>query len=538
MGTVRKERLAAGGSLRIGLFDSGMTALHRVGLGGLWITLKAIELDHPDLCDRLRGHGSWTLGPREVELTWRGDGTAFFGELIRESFRLSEDGRLWFLGLGHPDDHEDRGVTLQEAVLSTFLQHGKNRKADPSNKPSGLLAFEIDERREAFQYRRIGEYEHQRARFDPIRPGPVVGWLFPGGAVRHTAFASDTGLTEPPGPWLALLFGAVGAVYFRIQARSGGIRPQFCIVVPEVTDLPTYREVRASFAGRSVGRLVVAGAADAALRALIPLARVARTWRTVRCQVISYGVAQWATQQKTRAEVFEIAGEYGTEVRVFAAAEQLLLPVLRLPPRAASAASAESSRSQPYWEMSPALDLAARNLAQHQPWWRGFSELVIDTQKWGQMESYRLAVLGASKRERRGGLSEMVVSKDAFHDQQGAETIVRACHAAWRSRMGQLSEQSKDTGERFEDLLDREFERLRIKFSHCKNASSLRAALTDFWARAGAFNPELQRGWQEVVPYLTEDRWPFARDLALLALVSYSAPKGEGSSRQDGRSGV
>ena len=47
--------------------------------------------------------------------------------------------------------------------------------------------------------------------------------------------------------------------------------------------------------------------------------------------------------------------------------------------------------------------------------------------------------------------------------------------------------------------------------------------MTDFWSRAGAPIPELQRGWQSVLPYLSEERWQLGRDLALLALVSYTA---------------
>jgi len=63
-----------------------------------------------------------------------------------------------------------------------------------------------------------------------------------------------------------------------------------------------------------------------------------------------------------------------------------------------------------------------------------------------------------------------------------------------------------------------------VDFVHCKNAASLRATLTDFWSRGGGAIPELQHGWQLVLPYLTEERWQLARDLALLALVSYAAP--------------
>ena len=105
----------------------------------------------------------------------------------------------------------------------------------------------------------------------------------------------------------------------------------------------------------------------------------------------------------------------------------------------------------------------------------------------------------------------------------GAETIVQACHTAWRRRMGQLSAQAENR-QQFYGLVEREFERLRIDFARCKSAATLRATLTDFWARAGGAIPELQTGWRAILPYLSEERWQAARDLALLALVSYAGP--------------
>jgi CRISPR-associated protein Cas8a1/Csx13 len=125
----------------------------------------------------------------------------------------------------------------------------------------------------------------------------------------------------------------------------------------------------------------------------------------------------------------------------------------------------------------------------------------------------------------------MVKLPEAF-SLDGAETLVRACHRAWRRRQGALGERARKSGERFDDLVRREYDRVRIDFAHCKNAATFRATLTDFWSRAAAGTEErparpiqeLQTGWQAVLPYLTEERWQFGRDLALLALASYAAP--------------
>lgn len=543
MGALTRTAPSAGGVLRIDLFEPGMTALHRVGLAGLWMTLDVIEHRHPTLHEELRRHGSWTLGPRSVELTWQGGGKAFFWTLIEASFRLTNDGRISLLALGDPTDHGDQGTTLQAALLNTFLQHGKNRKADPSNAPGGAVTVTIDDRQEGFQYRRVSEYQHQKVRFDPTRPGEVVGWLFPGGAVRHSAFTGDTGLSEPPGPWLALVFGAVGAIYFRVQRRVSGVRPSFCIVLPDVMDLRAYASVRESYARESVEELVVSGAADAALRVLIAQAagQLSDDFESSGCQVVSYGVTQWASQQKTRVDVLEVPAVGGRELRVYAAAKRLLRAVPR-PPSRASVTTADAPVGQPTWETSPALDLAARNLAHGQPWWRDFTGLVVDVETWRQMESYRFALRAASGLRAMGGLAAMVDVPGGFDtpegfDQRGAEIVVRACHTAWRRRMGALAQRA--TRERLDrnTLVANERERLRVAFAHCKNAATLRATLTDFWSRAGGSIPELQRGWQSVLPYLAEDRWQLARDLALLALVSYAAPPRDAADSDPDNSG-
>ncbi|MCC6626828.1 MAG: type I-MYXAN CRISPR-associated Cas8a1/Cmx1 [Chloroflexi bacterium] len=514
-------------TLRIGLFDPGMTMLHRVGLGGLWLTLEAIDRHHPDVKAALQAAGGeWSREATAVELRWIGDGAAFFETLIRESFRLTDDGRFWFLGLGHPNDHDDRGVTLQDALLNTFLQHGQHRKADASNAQSGALTIEIDGQSLPFRFRRVTRYEHQRAALQPARSNDLKGWQFPGGAVRHNAFVADTGLDEDPGPWLALLFAPVGAIYFRIRRRTVGVRPQFCIALPDLDDLDAHARARRYFLRSTTRDLVVSGTADAALRVLATLAvgGLLSGLRTARCQVISFGVVAWASQQKTRVDVVEVDRRRVTALRLYNRAVQLL-PAVRRQARPGQTDEA-AAPGQPEWDVSPVLDLMAGNLIEGRPWWRGFTGLVTDRETWAQLRGYSYGLRIATGGTTEGGLAAVIKQDEAFDD-RAARVLVRSCHEAWRRRMGALAERSRERGEAFGDLVSREFERLRVDFAHCKNAATLRATLTDFWARAGGPIPELQADWPLVLPYLTEERWQEARDLALLALVSYAATRPE-----------
>lgn len=110
---------------------------------------------------------------------------------------------------------------------------------------------------------------------------------------------------------------------------------------------------------------------------------------------------------------------------------------------------------------------------------------------------------------------------EARFDEERERIFIRACHEAWRRRMGRLGERARREGASFPDLASREFERVRVGFARCKNAAALRETVTDFWARAGGPLPDLQSGWQEVLSLLGEQNWRKAKDLALLALASY-----------------
>ncbi len=543
------------GTLRIELFNQGMTILHRVGLAGLWMTLETLKSEDSKPAATLRASGEWQCDSNAVELRWQGDGKAFFDELFRASFRLTDDGRIWLTGLGHPNRSGDLGVTLQGALLSTYLQHGQHRKAE--SQPSGALVLTIEDKQLPVRYRKITWYRHQKAQqdFSPDRPIAVKGWLFPGGAVRHSSYEAATSLAQPPGHWLALLYAPVATFYFSVRRPGTAIRPSYCLVLAEPRDLADFARLRRKMVPRPVSELLVSGSADAALRILVSAkAQQLREDLPVRvCQVITYGKVDWVQAQQVRVDVFDAEVVSDKALDQYELLRQALPEVPDRQVRSVEASSGSTEDGEPsetsdrleqvthMYLASPVLDLAARNLVKGRPWWKGFGRLV--TNPLLLEELLRHNKLLVQSKVRQGGLSAVVSDRRSFEhtgsvedigkaragdpsdrrsfEHTGSEAIVLACHEAWRRRLGQLREEAKRGRFDFNRLREREWERWRVALAGCRNLAALRATLVNFWSRAGAGIPAVQRHWRDILPYLTEDRWQEARDLALLALVSY-----------------
>ncbi len=104
------------------------------------------------------------------------------------------------------------------------------------------------------------------------------------------------------------------------------------------------------------------------------------------------------------------------------------------------------------------------------------------------------------------------------------QLFVNVCQKSWNRRMGKLSEGMSGRGEYRADRVQREFEKLRVAISRTRNAHTLRKTIVDLWARAGRLEEMQGDGLKKLLPLFDED-WRGARDLALLALISYPKTK-------------
>ncbi|NEP02831.1 MAG: CRISPR-associated protein Cas8a1/Csx13, partial [Symploca sp. SIO2E9] len=210
------------------------------------------------------------------------------------------------------------------------------------------------------------------------------------------------------------------------------------------------------------------------------------------CQVLTLGTVAWASQQKTRTDLYvveaseEVCENYQLCCNWFS--DRIMV-----------------GQDGSFVASSFARELIADNLAKNKPWYAGISDKVNSNELFEKL-TYE-----------RGGLYQM--TKKAKYDERD-KLFVEVCHEAIKFTYGKLSNNTK-SGEDINSKLDRATIRMRTGLSRCKSADSFREFITDFWSRAGRL-PTLQKHWIEIMEFITnQQQWKKARDLALLALASY-----------------
>ncbi len=494
--------------LKLGLFAPGMTALHRVGLAGLYISLKAFERSRTRIPNL-----TWELDSHSVHLAWKGDAKKVFDSLLKKAFLLDEKGMIAFAA------HQSKGlgdleqVSLHDCLLATYLQHGKSR--GKGKKQS--IVFSIDRRQVTREYLSVPHYAHQKAADELFsKQGkiktkiPIAGWSIPGGGVRHVAFTGPTKLEESFDKFICLLFAPVATMYFRISHKGSDgkydARKGAALVFPHLTDLEAYETGYTHYLQSPVERLTADGVGDAGLLAMLAL----RTDRSLEdlgvegATAIILGTVGWSKQQKTRTDAASFGRLEEDDLNTFELACRLF-PNERVI-KEQKAKKGDQPQFTFFVSSRPARGLFAQNIAIGRPWYSDFWELMKTQQSANHVSRFE-----------RKGLYAM--TQEAPWPYEADKLFVEAMHAAVRNRYGALAAQAKSRGEKIP--FQREFERMRTSMMRVKNAQTLRAEVADMLARGGV-NSALKQHWRDLLPLFSGDDWKRARDLTLLALASYS----------------
>lgn len=523
---------SAASELVMPLFAPGMTVMHRVGLGGLACTLRALEkaVKKEKLFPKSVPGGPWPGGkpPWLIEpdrLTLRFGKPEAAGEFLKRlfayAFQITKQGLIYLPGQFAGDDAAPPVLAdLQQGLLLTFLQHGRTRTLakepvtvsyDPESKGAAPLIVE---------YRKCSCFKHQDLwqemadKKGRLATGAVevIGPLNPGAVVRHVAFTTATRMEDPVTRALPLCFALVGCLALPMSRVSAAL------LAPDVNDLKAFVAGRAAMTPNRATQCVVSNAADGALQTQTRLqaAKVADEADVPGCYAMSFRSMAWASQQKSRASTLMVPSSDVQTLRRFSVALQTLpsrIVTHSVQDKVGKGKQAKKVERQfAFRADSVVRPLVAENLARGQPWYRGFA--VLMTARDGFNKPLRDKVSFEKK-----GLQAMIENSTVW-DHAAETALVHAVHEAIRCRYGKIADENKGKQAAMKNRFANEYDRLRLAFSGAKTVDQFRETLCDLFSRAGR-NTVLQQSWAEILPLLREPSWRAARDLSLLALASY-----------------
>ena len=143
--------------LRIGLFDPGMSHLHRVGLAGLYMTLQYFNNSGKSIKE-----SDWELHNDMIVLKWQCEDNLFFEGLFSASFGSDSRGLIDFAAHRRLPMGEMERVFLNEALLMTYLQHNKQNKIPKGSTRNINIDF-VDKTVSLTYKPFVKSYEHAQA---------------------------------------------------------------------------------------------------------------------------------------------------------------------------------------------------------------------------------------------------------------------------------------------------------------------------------------------------------------------------------------
>ncbi|MFM9264513.1 type I-MYXAN CRISPR-associated Cas8a1/Cmx1 [Tychonema sp. BBK16] len=489
------------------LTDPNFTIYHRAALGGLAATIHAWDGNFPEgiqakfESDFLKITWDETLTEQEA-----------LSRILAASFKLTEDKLIELPGQFIGEDRADLRLAVHDGLSHTFLQHNKMRpgEKDPRLFP---LRVEGEENSQPITYKAINSYAHQKAQgtglLDIVKKGeagkfPLIATIPQ--SVIPGAMTGKKALQSSAKEVILLLYLMVGSVVFLLRPRTHKEKAQYCIIVPDVTDLLEFADSMQSltsstqnfqrFSNTYLGR-VVGGAEEAALSFLIDMSANS----IEGCQAIAMGKVAWDKNQINRSITIKVGGKY-PEINVFRAAKQYLGRSKRI----------TSSGKSFVIPSSPLPELIAANLASERHWCAQFKDLVA------KKEDFKNILF------QRDGMNKMVKEIKNQTDQ----IIIRAFHKAWEMTMGQLGDRARDNNLDFNRLVEVRREKIRNEILRLKTSDSIANWFLQFCANATKGNrlPLSREELETIREFIFNSRnAEKLQNLLLFALISYVSDK-------------
>ncbi len=499
----------------------GMTSLHKAGLAGLYMTLKAFDKNDIEI-EGL----NWNLEEKNITLHWSEETPKnAFEKLVKKSFFIDDNGfiRLYGLEANREMTLEQRHL-LYQSLLNSFLQFGPHRPT--GNKKTLSYKLDQDSEKSIFikefapikkirQHEAVNDFIDKNGKFNSNLN--VAGWLYPGASQRHVAHNVTT-LNESLNLALTLLFAPVGVIYYLIRSKAKGRKSRLALLIPEIKDLNAYAEVRQVIASQGVIDLTASSSSDAALRMLIAIKANSSTNEFAKrmsenflCRIITFGIVSWNEKQKSRTATRTVISGKLKGFENYHLADSIFKNKWQQVQEKRDRKGEITEPEHFFITTFCGREMIADNIANNKSWYHNISEYLANRETREQLYYERKE------------LGQMV--KEAEYENENERIFIEVCHEGWRRRMGKLGQRASRENTSFSNLANKEREKLRTSLGRCKNAETLRETVIDFWSRAGSIEQLQGGGLAKILPLFDEKNWRKAKDLALLALISYQAPE-------------
>lgn len=469
----------------LSIFDPNTLLPHRAGIAGLALALSVLPCSGTPL--------TWEVTDDAVKLTWKSSDFDVIKWLLDHSYQITADGYLEVPALkldkqGH--------YTFTQGVLSSFLQHSKQRSLDSPVARSFVIdegqpeikinvrpllnCYYTEDIKEAFNSK--GAFKKEISLKGHHLPGLVE--CFANGAYQ-----------ESPEGFLALLFLPIACGYYQLPAQSigGKLSARSAVVIPDVTHLTYWVRSRQSLSGRTYRDFRSSGAGESALHFLLQEKTLedAQQFRVNYCEVYQLGKQVWDGNQSFLKQAVYQVQVNDADLELYDIVRQLFPAQVK-----------QTDKAETWLAISKILPWICDNLVAAKPWYKEFFEF--------------------RKRNRlyeREGLVKMTEYLNAEE-----QVLFDAVQGAFSNYLYGQFKQAQRQGRRldYRQVTDKVIYRMQRPCTQQQFATALVLFLSQFRSKAGrSAGPQICH-WIH-----REANWRQARDLTLLAIATYTSKKGD-----------
>jgi CRISPR-associated protein Cas8a1/Csx13 len=469
----------------LSIFDPNTLLPHRAGIAGLALALSVLNRKDAPL--------TWEVTEDAVKLAWERNDREVVKWLLDQTYQVTKDGYLDVPAL----NLDGQGLyTFTEGLISTFLQHSKQRVRDSTGVAKTftvdegqpeikvefrplLSCYYTGDLKEAFNTK--GLLKSEIALKGHHLPGLVE------------CFVNGAYLESPEG-FIALLFLPLACGYYKLPAKkmAGKMTARSAAVIPEIGNLLKWLGRRQAFSGRTYRNFRSSSAGESALQFLLQekLIEDSKLERVKYCEVYQLGKQTWDGNQSYLKQAV-----YRVEVRdeileLYNAAIQFFPSKVK-----------QTDKGESWLAISKVLPWICDNLIAEKAWYAGFFEF----RKRNEMY------------ERRG----LVDMTDTLADKE--KMLFDTVQGAFSTYLWKQNIQAQKQGRKpdYAQVTNKVIYRMQRPSTQQEFAT----ALVDFLSQ---FRSKSSRGvGLEVYQWLHGENWRQARDLTLLAIATYTSKKGD-----------